>query len=788
MNNQEDFFKSLMMPEKKRNGSTKNVIKKYLFHWPLFIISLAIALGLAIVYLNNYRPSYEAKASILIKDDKQDAGDPKAAVLNDIGITNSSEGVDNELEILKSKKLIGTVVQDLQLWVNYKKKNGLFFSDDLYKGSPVKLAAFDNGGTLGRGVLDIIINDDKTFFLKTGADKREELFFGTRYKSSFGTWRLDPAKNIGDFAGSNIKVIITDPESATVSYQNQIDASLSSKLATSVTLSINDKVAQRGKDILNSLIANYNSSSTVDKNQETKRTLDFLDQRLDSLSKDLTATEKGLENFKSSQGLTDISDESKIDLQNMQNNDNNLNEVNIKLNVVDGIDKYVNSNQASEKAPATLGIADPALSASIEKLQLLQLQHDKLAATLPETNPDFEPINNQIKATKAAISENVKNIKASLSGTKDKLESYNNKYESSIKNMPVQEREFVAIKRQQTSKESLYTYLLQKREEVSVKYASNLSNNRIVDQAYVEPVKDITMPAYFVALLIGLSLPAGLIYGRSSLSTKITTIDEINDVLKIPVVSELPYENTGSSMVLNGNSVSGISEQLRALRIKLHYLHNEREKGRVTMLTSSIPGEGKSFIGTNLAFALTLSFRKTVILELDMRKPKVAQAFGLSDDHLGISEYLNGKATKEDITQHIESMPNLDIISCGAIVNNPSELMEKKELKNLVLQLREEYDDIIIDSPPVHLVPDAVLLSRLADITLYVIRQGYTDKEELEFINRLTGQNQLQNVNIVFNGIERVKHGYGYKYDENYYNTKKNTLFSGVFGDFKSRF
>ena len=564
--------------------------------------------------------------------------------------------------------------------------------------------------------------------------------------------------------------------------------SLSNKLATTVVLSLDDAVPQRGKDILNRLIFNYNLAGILEKNRKTKSTLDFLDQRLATLSGELTGAEKGIENFKSSQGLTDISSDSKISLENMQANDTQLNEVNVKLSVIEGIERYINSSQNSGKAPATLGITDPALTSLIEKLAQLQLQRDQLLATTPETNPDFEPINRQIATTRAAIKENVKNIKSSLVNTKQKLQTFNSGFESSIKNIPTQERQYVSLKRQQAIKESLYTYLLQKREEVSVNYASTLTNDRIVDHAYAGPAKSKKSIAFAVALVLGIGLPAGLIYGRNSFTNKITTLQEIKDAIEIPVIAELPFEATQNPIVIN-NSATAISEQFRTLRTKMHYLFGEKEHGRVTLLTSSVPGEGKSFVSGNLALALAYSDRKTVLLELDLRKPQLTKNFNLPQNHPGLTDYITGKANLPAIIQASGIEPNLDLISSGTLVNNPSELLERKQLKELILNLRNIYDDIIIDSPPVHLVPDAMILSHLTDLTFYMIRQGFTEKTELNFIKELNDQKQLNNISLIFNGIQRIKYGYGYKYNDKYYDLeKKNKSHRSLFSDFSNRF
>ncbi|RYZ98898.1 MAG: hypothetical protein EOP47_18180, partial [Sphingobacteriaceae bacterium] len=390
---QPDYFKSLALQEKKDKSKHLSIFKLYLFHWPLFVLGLIIALTLAYFYLANTKPVYIIKASLLIKDNKD--ADPKSAMLDEIGITNSSESVENEIEILKSKKLVNKVVNDLQLWTSYIKKDGLT-KDDLYKKSPVKFSFLHLPGSFEPQSIEILIKDDKTFSMKTPEGEYIDMPYNTYNKSFFGTWKLEPTETLAQYKGAKIIILLSDPDMATLVYQKVIDASLANKLTTSVSLSIPDKVPQRGKDILNSVIQNYNLFAALEKNQETKSTLDFLDQRIDSLSRELTTSEKGIEGFKSSRGITNIDAEAQIQLENVQTNDKNLNEVKVQLDVIEGIEKYINSNQ-NMPAPATLGIVDPALSNSIQKLSDLQLQHDKLSATLPETNPDFDPINSQIR-------------------------------------------------------------------------------------------------------------------------------------------------------------------------------------------------------------------------------------------------------------------------------------------------------------------------------------------------------------------------------------------------------
>jgi tyrosine-protein kinase Etk/Wzc len=767
-------------------GEMVNTIKTYLYHWPLFVLGIGISGTILVGYLRTIKPVYEVKASLLIQDEKKSAG--SQSPLHELDLVTSSSTMENELEILKSKQIIDQVVSDLQLGVSYQQDHG-FYSEDLYGQSPVKFSWVKPAVSPIAGALRIIPKDLTSFTLVFDKERSKDFLFNATIQNKLGTFKLESTPDIEKYIGSEIVIGLSDPDQLAILYQTAINTTLSSKTSTTVMLSVKDVVVKRGKDILNRLIYYYNRAGDLEKNRRTKNTLDFIDERLALLTDDLNEAEKGIETFKSSRGLTDLTSDSRISLENMQHNDATLNEVYVKLSVIEGIERFIRSSQSGGKMPATLGVEDTALSSLIEKLSQLQLQREKLLATTPETNPDFDPINRQISLTKTAIQEHVESIKSSLQNTRDKLEAMNSRFESSIRNIPVQERQFINIKRQQSIKESLYTYLLQKREEISVQYASAFTDNRIVDQAYSSPPQGKQKQiALIIAMLMGLGLPAGLIYARSIIKPKVTSLNEIEGQLSVPVICELSQEAGRNPIVVRENTATAISEQLRALRIKLHYLHNRKGSGRVTLITSSVSGEGKSFVSVNLATALAFSGRKTILLEMDLRKPKLAETFELDRDHPGISDYLKGTVSVTDIAQSLNAEHSLDIITSGTIVPNPSELLESEQLEYLIQYLRTEYDDIIIDTPPVHLVSDAMTISQLSDINLYMVRQGFTSKSELNFIDRLHTEKNLGNLNIIFNGINPTKYGYGYHYDQNYYNEKKKLAMVSMFSDFGGRF
>lgn len=759
--------------EKEKDSSInfKSIITKYLYHWPIFLGTVILVMLIALIYLQLTEPVYEIKATLLINQNKNPEFQQQS-ILDKIDLPNSSDIIENEIAKLKSSKIINQVINDLQLSTSYKIKKGWFYQD-LYTSVPFKfilIKSNEDSNNNGQQTIKIRIKDNNSFFLENLDGKFEEHLYKTTINSDLGTWKLEPTSDINYFKKSVIKVTVLDPEKLSILYRKKIDVALEDKLSSAIDLSISDNIKKRGKDILNHLIYVYNNDEILEKNKETQSTLNFIDQRLASLTGELNNAEKNIENFKSSNKITDIASDSKFNLDNLQSNNSHLNDINVQLSIIEGIDKYINSPQNNGKAPAAIGIADAALVSLINKLSQLQLEREQLLATTPETNPDFDQINRQILTTKTAIKENVQNIKLSLINAREKLQSVNSHFESSITNIPSQERQYISIKRQQSIKENLYTYLLQKREEVSLSYASTIKNYRVLDNAYTGPVKWPIKPiVYLIALLLGILLPAFIIYTKDYINNVVINPEEIESEIEMPIISELAYTPYSSPIVISNKSTNLISEQFRTLRTKLYNLHNDGEKSRVTLVTSSVAGEGKSFVSSNISVVLASTGRKTIILELDLRKPKIAKNLNLSKEHYGITDFLMEKAKINEIIQPSNLLPSLDIITSGSIVSNPSELLENGQLYNLILSLKNIYDDIIIDSPPIHLVTDAIILSRFSDNILYIVRQGFTKKSELKFIKNLQKQNNTSTINIIFNGINNKKYGYGYDYDNVYY-------------------
>jgi tyrosine-protein kinase Etk/Wzc len=779
-----DVNNNLIIDKSKGAVNWITVLKQCLYHWPLFVIGLLLTFTTGLIYLSTTNPVYVVNSSILIKNEKKSSDQQTSS--HDIDLLNSTRIIENELEILSSKQLLGRVVDDLNLWINYQQKDGMFGHMDLYKNSPVTLAVISRGVKLP-GKLAVKIKDNSGYAIESADGQIMQYAFNKVYQSDFGSWKLAPTKTLQQFAGKTINITINDPDITTLGLQKSISASLPNKLATVVELSLTDEVPERAKEVLDNLVFNYKLEDATERDQDAKKTIDSIDKSIASLGGQVTDNEKGIESYKSSRGLTDLTAASVSSQQQRQDNAKELNTVNVQLNVINGIEGYLNSPKSSAP-PSTNGINDPTIIKSIDRLFELQARKDKLSETLPETNPDVKDINLLIQNNQAAIRKNIDNYKGTLQSQKRGLQSVNNSIESVIKEIPTQEREFGNLTRNQAGKENVLSFLLQKREEFRLSFAAKIKNDRIIDPAYVSSMQNKKSMVFAIALFLGLALPAGLIIGRNKLNGHVATAADITAAIDIPLISELPFDASQSSIATDVET-NAVGEQFRILRTKLHYLNGSKDAGKVILLTSSVAAEGKSYVSRNLGLAFAFAEKKTIILELDLRKPKIAKSFKLSENHPGITDYLKGLNSIEQIIQTSGSDPNLDIISSGAVVNNPSEMLEKDSVRILVDILKKDYDHIIIDSPPIKLVADAMVLSRLADTILFMVRQGFTKQDDLDAVKSFQHQNNLSNIYLVFNGIQRNKHGYGDSYNNDYYTQQKGSKFQlAMFTDFANRF
>ena len=684
----------------------QNFLRNTFFHWPLFFCVVIVAVAGAYLYIQSAKPVYPLKATLEFKNQKTDNGGTTQTGLKELDELNEPIVVENEIEVMKSKKLMYQVVNTLRLWVNYSIKDGLQ-TKDLYKATPVDFEwVKQTGGLNPQGqALKIQIINDKQFALIREDDSKTIFNFSQPIKNQFGTWQLKATSNVGNYRGETIMISVRDPDLVSDGYVTALKVALENKDAPFVNLNISDEIPARGRDILNSVMALYNAAAIDTKNRKAANTVSFIDKQLDSIGKELNQDEKKLETYSIQEGLsTNLDAQTNNNLDNSNKTRKDINDIDIQIGVVNEIENYINSSKNSGQ-PNTGNLQDPTLNTMLDKLSDLQLKKDQYAATTPLQNPIFVPLNKQISTLQESIKDRIRTIKTSLIATRKQLISYSSGFESSIRKSPTQTKVLSGMKRTSDIKEKLFSYLLEKREEISLRYASSVSDAQVVDDAHAGPMSwPKPMVIYVMAFLVGLGIPAGLIYARDSFDVLITNRKQIEDEIAVPILGELSFqESTTPIVVSQGRGKFAIGEQFRVLRTNLYHVHNNNASGRVTLFTSSTGGEGKSFVSANLAVTLAYASRKTIILEMDLRKPKVSLTFGLNPEHPGISNFLDGeKVDLKDLIQP-SGVPGLDVLGCGSILPNPSELLEKSLLDDMISKfegnLRRCCDRYTSDTP-----------------------------------------------------------------------------------------
>ncbi|QHV95288.1 GumC family protein [Spirosoma endbachense] len=773
MNNSEQAFAE----EQEEDTNILGYVFKYLRYWYLIVLALAISFTYAYVYLKRFTPIYQVSATLLIKDEKK----MNTEVLEKLDMKGTSKLVENEIEVLKSRALIGKVVDNLNLIVSYWTE-GKARDLELYTNSPIRLNATE--------ITDYAYNNP--LYIQVGPGKKYQLFdqeqnslgtfeYSQLVKSQYGKFRVFDKDSLSDSYPVPVRITFQNRDILINTLTSQLQIALLNYESSLISLGFETSLPKKGKDILTKLLDEYAFATLEDKNREATNTLRFIEERLKLVTAELGDVEENVEQYRRKKGITDLSSEANLFLGKVEDNDAKLNELAIQIKVLEGVEQYLNSTQVGIVAPATMmGITDPILTSYIEQLSQLEIERSKLAQTVQPGNPYLETINNQMRNVKQAIRENLANQKQSLSVTKRSLTDLNTRLEGAISTIPRKEREFVGIKRQANIKEDLYLLLLKTREETAISYASTVTDSRIVDAPFStgEAVKPNKSNIYLMALLLGLAIPIALITLKETFTNTVRSKREIERKTGMRVFSEISLKaKDDKGEIIDTKSHSFMSEQIRMLRSNMQYLFldAQEEIGKTVLITSSTSGEGKSFIALNLAASLALLDKKVVILGLDLRKPKI-QGYLKISNKTGISSYLIGRLGIADIIQSTD-IDNLFVIPSGPTPPNPSELIANGRVKLMIEGLRHSFDYIIIDTPPVGLVTDATLLATLADVCFYVVRYKTTAKLHLKTISDLDKKKIFKSINIIFNAVKLESspdHAYGYGYGKvDYYDEER---------------
>jgi capsular exopolysaccharide synthesis family protein len=749
--------------------SLGDLLYKFLPYWPLFVLLLIISLSAAWVYLRYTMPVYETSATLLIKDDKSNT--PANEMMQAFDLFGSKKSVENEVEVLQSKTLMQEVAKNLHLYAPVIVKGRVLVQSG-YVLSPIVIEVQTPDSIKPVENIEFIYNQDARSITIEDTTYPLNQWLATR----FGVLRFLANKYYQHIRTNvekenNFYFSLMSVKKTANNILSQLKVAPSSKQSTVIDLSIEGEVPKRGEDILNELLAVYNKAAILDKNVLAANTLKFVEDRLKLVASELDSVEGNLQRFKAHNKITDISSQGQIYLQTVAANDQKISDINMQLAVLDQVETYVKSKEGMGGiVPATLGVADPVLTELLQKLSDLELQYTQMKKIVPENNPAVTALVDGINKLKPGILENIQSQRKNLVAGRNDLSATNNRYSSMLTTIPEKERELLDISRQQSIKNDIYTFLLQKREETALSFASAVADSRIIDKAESSdvPVSPKRKLIYLAAILGALSLGIAIIYIKDMLTRTIQDRSEIEKYAQIPVLGEVVYDRSNSSIVILEGKRSFIAEQFRQLRTSLTYMGID-ETNKKILITSSMTGEGKSFIAVNLGVSLSLMNKKVALLEFDLRKPKLSEQFNVSR-HTGLSTYLIGKADIEEIIKPT-GINNLFLIPSGPIPPNPSELMSNGRLQELLTYLDTQFDYILIDTAPVNPVTDAFILSPLCDVTLYVVRHAYTPKIFLKKLEEKLRTKSLKNPAIVYNGIKGKgfgKYGYGYGYGYGY--------------------
>lgn len=752
------------------------IVDQYLSHWKWFVLGVLISLFIAYLYLRYTIPQYRASTTILMKDEKKGGLSSELAAFSDMGLGGGKNNIDNEMEILKSRTLIESTVRKMNLNISFIVE-GQIISTDLFKNSPIlvnfsgqKSDFYTKGSSF-----EFLALSSNTFKLEDISGDRiilqpkKEYRYGEPVATKYGTLVIN--KSLTTTAvytekdSEPIKILINPIEDVAGSFRGRLNVAPLSKTSDIVELSLTDPVLERAEFFLNNLVQNYNTEAIADKNFISENTSKFIANRLALITDELDGVEQSVESFKSSNQLTDIETEAQLFIEGSSEYDKKGIETDIQLNIISSMIDFMKKSKPSDLLPSN--IVSGEATDLISSYNQLVLDRNRLMKSATEVNPTVIKMDQQLSSLKATVAGSLSRMQSNLAIQKRDLNSQESILNSKIGRIPVQERQFKVIARQQKVKEELYLYLLQKREETAILLAATEPNARVVDAAKgsetpVAPNKNII---YLGALLLGILVPFGIIYLIDLLDTKIKSRMDLEGKTLIPFIGDVPTSENPSEIIKSESRTSS-AEALRIIRTNLEFMISKVPEGRAKTLfvTSTFPKEGKTFVSVNLAATFALSGKKVLLIGMDIRNPKLGEYLTLPER--GVTNYLSSKnLVLEDLIVKYDGFEDFHVLPTGVIPPNPAELLMNQKVDTLFETLKNQYDYIIVDTAPMSLVTDTLLIAKQADCFIYVARANFLEKRMLHIANILYKEQKLPNMCLLLNDTDSTKgYGYGYGY------------------------
>jgi capsular exopolysaccharide synthesis family protein len=749
---------------------------------------LIICLGSAAIYLRYSTKIYQATEKLLIKDDETSGrrgGANNIQNVTNLGFITNSNGIDNEMEILTSHSLAAQTVRDLKLYVNYKLE-GRVKDHLLYRTQPITVDIDPSHLEKIAGSIQLTITPEGNnyhvigqYYVSVDENSVEGPFFidksfstmpatiGTRAGVlSFTANTSSPLKD-----GRAEKVTIVSPTTASYKYVAALTVNQTSKTTTIAQLTLKDEIPQRAIDYLKQLVICYNEQANDDKNEIARRTEEFINGRLEKINAELGNTEGQLSSYKRANNVVDVQLNAGQALQNQGEYDQKLNEANTQVALINSLSQAVRANKEYQVLPVNVGIADASVNDLISKYNEIALQRNRLLQSASENSPTVTPLTSQLDELNGSIRRAMDQAKRNVEIQRGSVASQYNKYASQTSQSPEEQRILGQIGRQQEVKSGLYLMLLQKREENSISLAATADKGRLIDDPQftgkISPKSPIVL---LIALILGIAIPSFILFLIQFFRYKIDGHEDVVKLTNLPILADVAVASetakTKADIVVHENQNNLMEEIFRSMRTNLQFLMKENEK--VIMFTSTTSGEGKTFNAANLAVSFALLGKKVILVGLDIRKPRLAELFEIDDHHHGITQLLMKEhPTEAEVKSQIVSSGihnNLDLLMAGPIPPNPSELVARTSLEDIMEVLKKAYDYVLIDTVPVGLVTDTLQIARIANATVYMCRADYTARDSFNLINGLYEEKKLPNMSIVINGIDMSKKKNGYRY------------------------
>jgi tyrosine-protein kinase Etk/Wzc len=745
-------------------GDLNDILSKLVKYWYVFIISILISLAIASLYIMNATRFYKVSSTLLIQNDFKGDGMLKGTAFSDLDMFRGARTVDNEMEVLRSRDLIFKTLKDLKLETSYFIP-GFFNDKELYgENLPVQVIIEYLNNQAYSQKIELSIKDDQVFSLNT--NEKNVLY-------NYGQLIQRPGYNIRVVKGPAfstatpiLKIKFNDLYTMAEYYSlSALKIVPIVKDANTVSLTLLDPIPQRGVDILNKLIDTYNDENVGTKNKVARNTIRFIDQRLVDLNSDLSVLERGVENYKQVNRVTNMSADSEINLRTSGDYDFNLSSAGVQLDLIKSLANYLGSRDSMyEIVPSTLGIKDLTLNNLINKYNDLQIERQRLLRNNRPDNPLIININEQLSGLKGYLQETLKNVQAGLILERNNLVNKSNQFESKIRNVPAVERGLLQLSRDQEVKAAIYQYLLQKREETALSLSATIPTSLVVDRPayHTAPAKPKEALIYLGSLVTGFLLPLFFFSSREKLNTKIKEVSDVQLLGDTRILGELSHNDDNNTVVVKRGSRTTISELFRYIQSNLGNIISD-SKSQILLVTSGMMGEGKTFFSINLGITLALAGKKVVIVEFDLRKPDLMKGININYEK-GLADYLENKELElDEIISPSATTSNLSVIGCGSLPDDPTELFSSDRMEGLFEELRGKFDYVILDTSPVGLVADVFNIAPYADASIYLLRYNFSDRMQIAVLDDICENKKLKNLMIVFNDAKKENmRSYGY--------------------------